>query len=86
MTSDVAIIAGAGPGLSASLARLLAKEGFRVVLAARNVGKLSTLVDETGALAVVDIGMMCCSPQREGFEITFSDFSVGPAISRELHV
>ncbi|TIU81948.1 MAG: SDR family NAD(P)-dependent oxidoreductase, partial [Mesorhizobium sp.] len=52
MTSDVAIIAGAGPGLSASLARLLAKEGFRVVLAARNVGKLSTLVDETGALAV----------------------------------
>ncbi|PDQ17500.1 oxidoreductase [Mesorhizobium sanjuanii] len=52
MTSDVAVIAGAGLGLSASLARLLAKEGFRVVLAARNVGKLSGLVDETGALAV----------------------------------
>lgn len=52
MTSDVAVIAGAGQGLSASLARLLAKEGFRVVLAARNVGKLSALVDETGALAV----------------------------------
>ncbi|AZN98377.1 SDR family NAD(P)-dependent oxidoreductase [Mesorhizobium sp. M9A.F.Ca.ET.002.03.1.2] len=52
MTSDVAVIAGAGPGLSASLAHLLAKEGFRVVLAARNVGKLSALVDETGALAV----------------------------------
>ena len=33
----------------------------------------------------VDIGMMCCSPQREGFEVTFSDFSVGPAISKELH-
>ncbi|UCI07741.1 DUF1349 domain-containing protein [Mesorhizobium sp. B1-1-8] len=33
----------------------------------------------------VDIGMMCCSPQREGFEVTFSDFAVGPAISRELH-
>ncbi|PTE11023.1 SDR family NAD(P)-dependent oxidoreductase [Mesorhizobium helmanticense] len=52
MTSDVAVIAGAGAGLSASLARLLAKEGFRVVLAARNVGKLAALVDETGALAV----------------------------------
>ncbi|RWP68676.1 DUF1349 domain-containing protein [Mesorhizobium sp.] len=33
----------------------------------------------------VNVGMMCCSPQREGFEVTFSDFSVGPAISRELH-
>ncbi|TIN69289.1 MAG: DUF1349 domain-containing protein, partial [Mesorhizobium sp.] len=31
------------------------------------------------------IGMMCCSPQREGFEVTFSDFSLGPPISRELH-
>jgi NAD(P)-dependent dehydrogenase (short-subunit alcohol dehydrogenase family) len=52
MTSEVAVIAGAGLGLSASLARLLTKEGFRVVLAARNVSKLSTLVDETSALAV----------------------------------
>jgi regulation of enolase protein 1 (concanavalin A-like superfamily) len=34
---------------------------------------------------MVDVGMMCCSPQREGFEVTFSDFSIGPAISRELH-
>ena len=52
MTTEVAVIAGAGAGLSASLARLLTKEGFRVVLAARNVGKLSSLVDETGALAI----------------------------------
>ncbi|MER9345853.1 MULTISPECIES: SDR family NAD(P)-dependent oxidoreductase [unclassified Mesorhizobium] len=52
MTSDVAVIAGAGAGLSASLARLLTREGFRVVLAARNVEKLGALVDETGALAV----------------------------------
>lgn len=33
----------------------------------------------------VDVGMMCCSPQREGFEVTFSDFAIGPAISLELH-
>jgi regulation of enolase protein 1 (concanavalin A-like superfamily) len=33
----------------------------------------------------VDVGMMCCSPQREGFEATFTDFSIGPAIERELH-
>ncbi|MGX5830963.1 SDR family NAD(P)-dependent oxidoreductase [Mesorhizobium sp. 43Arga] len=52
MTSNVAIIAGAGSGLSASLARLLAKEGFSVVLAARNIEKLGALQAETGALAV----------------------------------
>ncbi|PBC05185.1 DUF1349 domain-containing protein [Mesorhizobium sp. WSM3860] len=33
----------------------------------------------------VDVGMMCCSPQREGFEVMFSGFSVGPPIARELH-
>ena len=32
--ANVAVIAGAGSGLSASLARLLSKEGLRVVLAA----------------------------------------------------
>ena len=40
MRSNVAVIAGAGSGLSASLARLLAEEGFSVVLAARNIEKL----------------------------------------------
>jgi NAD(P)-dependent dehydrogenase (short-subunit alcohol dehydrogenase family) len=52
MASEVAVIAGAGAGLSASLARLLTREGYRVVLAARNTAKLAALVEETGALAV----------------------------------
>jgi NAD(P)-dependent dehydrogenase (short-subunit alcohol dehydrogenase family) len=52
MTSNVAIIAGVGSGLSASLARLLAKNGFQIVLAARNVEKLDALRAETGAQAV----------------------------------
>jgi NAD(P)-dependent dehydrogenase (short-subunit alcohol dehydrogenase family) len=46
-----ALIVGAGSGLSASLARLLAAEGLRVALAARNPGKLSELARETGAEA-----------------------------------
>ncbi|ESY82346.1 oxidoreductase [Mesorhizobium sp. LNHC221B00] len=52
MTSNVAVIAGAGSGLSASLARLLAGEGFRVVLAARNIEKLGALQTQIGAQAV----------------------------------
>lgn len=35
--------------------------------------------------AELDVGVMCCSPQRAGFEVVFSGFSVGPAISRDLH-
>ena len=44
-----ALIVGAGDGLSASLARLLFKEGVKVGLAARNVDKLAELALETSA-------------------------------------
>lgn len=50
--SESALIVGAGSGLSASLARLLAKDGIRVALAARGVDKLSGLARETGAIAL----------------------------------
>jgi NAD(P)-dependent dehydrogenase (short-subunit alcohol dehydrogenase family) len=46
-----ALIIGAGPGLSASLARMLRNAGLKVGLAARNAAKLAPLADETGALA-----------------------------------
>ena len=46
-----ALIVGAGEGLSASLARLFSREGIRVALAARSVGKLGALCSETGARA-----------------------------------
>lgn len=51
MASEVALIVGAGAGLSASLARLFAREGMAVALAARSPGKLATLAAETGARA-----------------------------------
>lgn len=44
-----ALIVGAGPGISASLARRLRGIGLQVGLAARNVEKLKPLADETGA-------------------------------------
>ena len=43
---EIALIVGAGPGLSASLARLFKNEGMKVVLAARDVKKLAALVKE----------------------------------------
>lgn len=47
--AEVALIVGAGKGLSASLARLFAREGMSIALAARNVEKLSELARQTSA-------------------------------------
>jgi NAD(P)-dependent dehydrogenase (short-subunit alcohol dehydrogenase family) len=47
----IALIVGAGSGLSASLARLLARQGIRVALAARHIEKLGALCAEIGATA-----------------------------------
>ena len=33
----------------------------------------------------VDIGPMCCSPLGDKLEVTFSRFTIGEPISRELH-
>lgn len=44
-----ALIVGAGPGLSAALARQLVSDGLKVGLAARGLGKLEPLAAETGA-------------------------------------
>src|SRR5215472_4654496 len=46
-----ALIVGAGEGLSASLARLFAREKINVALAARKIEKLGALCRETGARA-----------------------------------
>ena len=46
---ELALIVGAGDGLSASLARLFAKEGMKIGLVARNADKLEALCQELGA-------------------------------------
>ena len=46
---EIALIVGAGPGLSASLARLFSREGMRVAVAARSTAKLAALSTQTGA-------------------------------------
>jgi NAD(P)-dependent dehydrogenase (short-subunit alcohol dehydrogenase family) len=48
---SAALIVGAGPGISASVARALAAEGVKVALAARDAGKLSALATSISAEA-----------------------------------
>ena len=43
---EIALIVGAGPGLSASLAKLFKKDGMKVALVAREAKKLDGLVKE----------------------------------------
>ncbi len=31
------------------------------------------------------VGPMCCTPERGGLEVVFSQFSLGPALQKELH-
>ena len=64
--SELALIVGAGPGLSASLARLCAREGMTVALAARNAAKLSALAEETGASVHA-----CDASRREDVDALF---------------
>jgi NAD(P)-dependent dehydrogenase (short-subunit alcohol dehydrogenase family) len=65
--AETALIVGAGSGLSASLARLFAKEGMRVALAARDTGKLASLAKETAALPIA-----CDATSLEQVEAMFA--------------
>ena len=47
-----ALIVGAGPGLSASLARIFSDHGLHVTIAARTIGDLEPLCGETGATSL----------------------------------
>src|SRR6266567_6380248 len=65
---NTALIVGAGAGLSASLARVLAKDGIKVALAARTPGDLDALVKQTGARAFA-----CDATERPQVEKLFAE-------------
>jgi NAD(P)-dependent dehydrogenase (short-subunit alcohol dehydrogenase family) len=67
MTAGIALIVGAGSGLSASLARAFTREGLSCVLAARRIDKLKALCDETGATAIA-----CDSAQPDQVNTLFA--------------
>ena len=74
MSYTSALIVGAGSGLSASLARVFAKAGMNVALAARSTDKLSALAKETGAKAYA-----CDASDRAQVDKLFSDLDAAKA-------
>ena len=69
------VIVGAGPGLSAALARKCSTQGMEVFLAARDTGKLTGLVKETGATAIA-----CDATQAADVERLFAAVDAGGGI------
>ncbi|MGC1466897.1 MAG: SDR family NAD(P)-dependent oxidoreductase [Pseudolabrys sp.] len=68
MNYKTALIVGAGAGLSASLARLFARENMKVALAARSAAKLAEFAKATGA------GTFSCDvAKRDDVEKLFED-------------
>jgi regulation of enolase protein 1 (concanavalin A-like superfamily) len=35
--------------------------------------------------AAYEVGPFCCTPQRQGLQVRFSEWTLGPALKRELH-
>ena len=68
MDYRTALVVGVGSGLSASLARLFAKSGLKVALAARRAANLAELAQETGAKSFA-----CDSTNRDEVAKLFSD-------------
>ena len=76
MTKPLALIVGVGEGLSASLARLLAGEGYALALAARDVGKCAALAAQTGATTHV-----CDAADEASVKRLFDDLPSRPAVA-----
>jgi len=72
MSKPLALIVGVGDGLSASLARLLHGEGYRLALAARDIDKIAQLAADTDATR-----HSCDASQVEQVEQLFAELD-GP--------
>ena len=72
---QVVLIVGSGDGLSASLARKFSAAGLKVALAARNVGKLAPLAQQTGAQTFA-----CDATKLDDVERLFADVAQGVGV------
>src|SRR5882724_7877615 len=67
-THKNALIVGAGAGLSAAVARTLAREGIKVALASRSTDDLRTLAESIGATTHT-----CDATERNDIDKLFSE-------------
>lgn len=75
MPDPLALIVGAGQGLSAALARAFRAEGYRIALAARGPEKLAAVAAETGATCHA-----CDAAQPAAVAALFEDLGEAPRV------
>jgi short-subunit dehydrogenase len=72
-----ALITGASGGLGAEIARVLAQEGFDLLLVARSEGKLQALADELRATHGIEVQTFPCDLSREDAALDVYDYVLG---------
>ena len=80
---QTALVVGAGPGLGAALARCFADGGMDVTIAARELDRLSALVDALTAKAVNAVAVACDATDEDSVRAlfdTFDDDAGGPDV------
>ena len=80
--NQTALVTGASGGLGAEIARVLAKEGFDLLLVARNEGKLQSLKDELELTYGVEALTLPADLAIEDAALDIYDYVLG----RDLHV
>lgn len=71
MSKPLLVIVGAGPGVSAAVARKFGSSGFRVVLVARNQSSLDVLASELGEQAIETYTITADAANQESIEAAF---------------
>lgn len=72
-----ALITGASGGLGDEIARVLAQEGFDLLLVARSEGKLQALADELRATHGIEVQTFPCDLSREDAALDVYDYVLG---------
>lgn len=82
--SDWSVLPYASPRDEVSIRLTRHGEAIRIQYEAEGGWQMARLAYLQPA-AALQVGLMCCSPEREGFEVAFRDFEIGPPIDRALH-
>jgi regulation of enolase protein 1 (concanavalin A-like superfamily) len=82
--SDWSVLPYRAPGEAVSIRLTRHGEAIRIQYEEAGHWQMMRLAYLQPAEAL-EVGLMCCSPEREGFEVTFRDFQIGPPIDRALH-
>ena len=84
--NPTALVTGASGGLGAEIARILAQQGFDLLLVARNERKLQALKEELEAAHNIEAQALPCDLAREDAALDVYDYVLGRALSIDVLV